>query len=328
MNNRKLTALVAVLLVAGFAAGTLVAQTGTPLGSDTFDDVPTGHWADEAIGWAVTNGITSGVGGGRFDPDGTVTRAQIVTFLHRAVNLLEGNTPTTTTTTTVPTTSPTDPPVNEHKGDGFECWMTNPPGPSTVECDADNFAGFDGLYTSLTVGGDYICAIEYTNRAYRTISVPSQEIAWPGPIRCFGNTPWYWGEDSRTDPDQILPAGDFFAVSAGIWGMCAIRDETQPLSEPSGTLVCWGTHPTSADMTAPQAPHGQPAIGVAVGLYHTCVLWQSEVGGSLYCYINDTPFPNQVIGPFSEVYSRWNSERICYRNAWSPNEWTCWHPDE
>ena len=38
------------------------------------------------IGWAFTNGITSGVGGGLFGPDGTVTRAQIVTFLYRTVN--------------------------------------------------------------------------------------------------------------------------------------------------------------------------------------------------------------------------------------------------
>ena len=34
--------------------------------------------------WAVENGITSGVGDGRFAPDQTCTRAQSVTFLHRA----------------------------------------------------------------------------------------------------------------------------------------------------------------------------------------------------------------------------------------------------
>ena len=59
-----------------------------PPGSDTFTDVPAGHWADNAVGWAVETRMTSGVGEGRFDPDGTVTRAQIVTFLYRLHNLL------------------------------------------------------------------------------------------------------------------------------------------------------------------------------------------------------------------------------------------------
>ena len=40
------------------------------------------------IGWAVTYGVTAGVGEGLFDPNGTVTRAQIITFLHRLVALV------------------------------------------------------------------------------------------------------------------------------------------------------------------------------------------------------------------------------------------------
>ena len=88
MSNKKTRSLVAVLIsialfasvfTAGFAVGS------GHLGSDIFEDVPKGHWADEAIGWAVSEGITSGVSDTRFDPDGTVTRAQIVTFLYRAI---------------------------------------------------------------------------------------------------------------------------------------------------------------------------------------------------------------------------------------------------
>ena len=40
------------------------------LGSDSFSDVSVGHEADGEIGWAVSSGITQGVGGGRFGPDG------------------------------------------------------------------------------------------------------------------------------------------------------------------------------------------------------------------------------------------------------------------
>ena len=61
------------------------------LGSDTFMDLPAGHWADRAVGWAVEEGITQGTGAGRFEPDGLVTRAQIVTFLHRMAGLPDGN---------------------------------------------------------------------------------------------------------------------------------------------------------------------------------------------------------------------------------------------
>ena len=60
------------------------------VGSDSFVDVPVGHEADREIGWAVGSGITQGVGGGRFGPDGSVTRAQIVTFLHRLTGLVDG----------------------------------------------------------------------------------------------------------------------------------------------------------------------------------------------------------------------------------------------
>ncbi|MDE0231252.1 MAG: S-layer homology domain-containing protein [bacterium] len=52
-------------------------------------DVPETHPANQAIGWAASYSINSGVGEGRFDLDGTVTRAQIVTFPHRTANLLE-----------------------------------------------------------------------------------------------------------------------------------------------------------------------------------------------------------------------------------------------
>ena len=50
-----------------------------------FTDVPTDSYYAQAVAWAVENGITAGVGGGRFDPNGTCTRAQIATFLARSM---------------------------------------------------------------------------------------------------------------------------------------------------------------------------------------------------------------------------------------------------
>ena len=52
-------------------------------GAATFTDVPADSYYASAVAWAVENGITTGVGGGRFDPNSTCTRAQIATFLYR-----------------------------------------------------------------------------------------------------------------------------------------------------------------------------------------------------------------------------------------------------
>ena len=48
-----------------------------------FTDVSADAYYAQAVSWAVENGITTGVGGGRFDPNSTCTRAQIATFLYR-----------------------------------------------------------------------------------------------------------------------------------------------------------------------------------------------------------------------------------------------------
>ena len=50
-----------------------------------FADVPAGSYYAQAVAWAVESGITTGVGGGRFDPNSTCTRAQIATFLARSM---------------------------------------------------------------------------------------------------------------------------------------------------------------------------------------------------------------------------------------------------
>ena len=54
-------------------------------GSASFADVPADSYYAQAVAWAVENGITAGVGGGRFDPSATCTRAQIAAFLARSM---------------------------------------------------------------------------------------------------------------------------------------------------------------------------------------------------------------------------------------------------
>ena len=58
---------------------------GQPTAGSTanFTDVPADTYYAGAVSWAVENGITTGVGGGKFDPTGACTRAQIAAFLTR-----------------------------------------------------------------------------------------------------------------------------------------------------------------------------------------------------------------------------------------------------
>ena len=53
-------------------------------GTANFTDVPADSYYANAVSWAVEGGITTGIGGGRFDPNSTCTRAQIATFLYRS----------------------------------------------------------------------------------------------------------------------------------------------------------------------------------------------------------------------------------------------------
>lgn len=64
-----------------------VAGKPEPANSETsFSDVKSGAYYEKAVQWAVENSITSGTGNGKFSPEATCTRAQIVTFMYRAEN--------------------------------------------------------------------------------------------------------------------------------------------------------------------------------------------------------------------------------------------------
>ena len=78
----KLAGIVLLVMTVAGGAG-IAAAEHMDRGSDKFTDVQAGHWADKAIGWAVDNGITTGTSDTTFSPEDTLTRAQMVTFLHR-----------------------------------------------------------------------------------------------------------------------------------------------------------------------------------------------------------------------------------------------------
>lgn len=72
------TVLIATAVAVLAAAGTVAAQS-----EQRFDDVPTDHYAFEAINWMVDNEITGGCGDNNFCPDRPLTRAHLAAFLYR-----------------------------------------------------------------------------------------------------------------------------------------------------------------------------------------------------------------------------------------------------
>lgn len=72
-----------------------MAGNPTASGSDPFSDVADGTWYTDAVKWAAANGIVSGVGGGRFDPDVPITRQDFSVILVRYANFMGGKLPAT-----------------------------------------------------------------------------------------------------------------------------------------------------------------------------------------------------------------------------------------
>ncbi|MBQ1503665.1 MAG: S-layer homology domain-containing protein, partial [Clostridia bacterium] len=70
--------LAAVMIASVFASAlpSYAAETG-------FSDVEEGRWSAASIEYAVKNGYMNGVGGGKFDPEGSLTRAMVATVLWR-----------------------------------------------------------------------------------------------------------------------------------------------------------------------------------------------------------------------------------------------------
>ena len=52
---------------------------------NTFSDVNAkdGSWYIDAVAWAAANGVVNGVGNGKFDPEGKITREQMAAILFR-----------------------------------------------------------------------------------------------------------------------------------------------------------------------------------------------------------------------------------------------------
>ena len=74
--KKPICLMIAAIMIASCVAAVSAAKSG-------FSDVEEGRWSEASIKYAVDNGYMKGVGGDRFDPEGLLTRAMVVTVLWR-----------------------------------------------------------------------------------------------------------------------------------------------------------------------------------------------------------------------------------------------------
>ena len=76
------TVLTATLLPSGRTVKTMIfVEDKCPM--ESFTDLNKNGWYHDGVHWALENSVMNGVGGAKFNPDGTTSRAMIVTMLYR-----------------------------------------------------------------------------------------------------------------------------------------------------------------------------------------------------------------------------------------------------
>jgi N-acetylneuraminic acid mutarotase len=112
-----------------------------PTGTDFFTDDDTSTHQDN-INRIAAAGITTGLGAGTYQPNGLVTRAQMASFIARAIQWDQTSSSTTTTTTNPPTTT-TNP--------GQGSWATKAALPqATLDSGSDQLGGLLYLFGGKT----------------------------------------------------------------------------------------------------------------------------------------------------------------------------------
>ena len=200
-----------------------------------FDDVPPNTDYAEAVGWAVENGITSGVTETSFSLDAPCTRGQIVTFLYRS---LGADTDFLEVPAHTPPAAPQQPeqrPLQTLTGDGYAY---------SLGLDGSEFTS-ENAYES-TVQVDIYSDVE----AVLTVQVPSPLFqAWDYSVRFASEDVSYLFTYSRWDEafaDMVSWTGDHNLYRMTIdYASTAKSTETIPLEveissdNRMGGMVSW-----------------------------------------------------------------------------------------
>ena len=200
-----------------------------------FADVPAGAWYAADVAKLAASGITTGCGDGTdFCPDQDTTRAQMATFLARALGLVE--LPASVRFIAVDT------------GHVHSCGLRTD---NTVTCWGDNAHGQadapDGAFEAVSAGGtwdrSHSCGVRvdatvacWGSNNVKQSDAPAGEflmVSAGGYHSCGVRvdatvTCWGWNLYGQSD----APGGEFVMVSAGGRYSCGLRVD--------GTVACWG----------------------------------------------------------------------------------------
>ncbi len=238
------------------------ASSPAPLGTNDFDDVPSGASYEAAVIWLVGKGITTGTSPGHYSPGQPVTRAQMAVFLWRSscgdklVMLATG--PGSYSTCALRLTGT------------VACWGDNiggqlGDGTTTDRSIPTPVPGLTGV-TAITAGGNHTCALKQN-----------------GTVSCWGNDEWDQNHGAPTTPNQLTPTPvpgltGATAITAGIGFTCAVKQDS--------TVACWGYNYagqfgngtyTGSHSSSPTPVTGLTGVtAVTAGGYHACALKQDH----------------------------------------------------
>jgi hypothetical protein len=68
-----------------------IAKPESAENTHSFKDVPEGQWYSDAVAWAASNGIVSGITSAEFAPDSDISREQMALIIYRFAKMLEIN---------------------------------------------------------------------------------------------------------------------------------------------------------------------------------------------------------------------------------------------
>ena len=256
----------------------------------SFSDVAADAWYYTQAAALAASGITAGCGDGTtFCPNQPTTRAQMATFLARALGFVA--LPTTTQTTTYEDLAAGIGHMCVLLTDGtVTCWLathlddptddTSDRSPTTISSShASSIQAPEGSYKTIHAGGTDACAIR-TDDTITCWSFDHGEWDFFGQISVIQNIPQQtyksvvvgeghtcaigtddtitcWGNNNSGQADA--PTGTYKTITAGNGHTCAIGTDD--------TITCWGNN-NSGQADAPTGTYKT----IAAGEGHTCAI--------------------------------------------------------
>ena len=246
-----------------------------------------GNTHEDNIDALAAAGVTAGCKAEplRYCPTRSVTRAQMATFLARALGLVD--IPTPAEDTSDDTTDDTSDDIAEDTSDEPEL---PPTAFTTVSAGGYHACGLRANGTVICWGDNHFKQIFAPEGLYSAVSAGNFHtcgLRTDGTVEC-------WGANITADGDPAgqsdAPEGAFSAVSAGGEHSCGVRTD--------GAVECWGNNTGGQS----RSPRGTFSV-VDAGSWHSCGL---RTSGTIACWgLDGSGQANAPGGGFSAVSAGW-----------------------